>query len=616
MSGLFYTFNIAKRGMAAQQTSLHVTSHNVSNANTYGFSRQRAIHSTTSPFPMPALNNPVGAGQIGTGVDVSNITRARDEFVDNSIRRETSNLLTYSAREQFLDSIEAVINEPGDTGISNTLTKFWDAWQGISTNPENATARKLIVSTSNALADSFKQTYTQLEELEKDLASLQREQIFSVNSILKQIGDLNEQIKQVSINNQTPNDLLDRRDVLLDKLSEHIDFKTEKGDFNSIRIVSGNRYLLSDSRVLNGIASVDDVNFKIDGKEFDKASFPLNIKDMKFPQEMTLKVYVDGDLNKPVDKTIKIENVNDLKKYFNADVNVVTDPADPTKTVTNVRIDSIKNSSLIYSKGTKDDEEAIKNYAEPFEFKTGAIRGLDNQKKEISDYKNQINNMVRSLVISVNTIHSNNNGVHHVDGKDNYIDFFTLTDKDNNPIDIENCDHPAKSFKVNQVIEEDVTKINAGGVIKDGTTEPDSGDNDRAKRIAELRNIRLNIGDIKSSEDFLKQAYGKDKTFGQGVDENLATAKLVQSNVGDTVDTYYKGMVGQLGVSAQEAKRVVENQENLILQLSTQRDSVSGVSVDDEMIDMMQFQRAYQANAKMINVVDELLDLVVNRLVR
>ncbi|MEG2538738.1 MAG: flagellar basal body rod C-terminal domain-containing protein, partial [Clostridium sp.] len=205
-------------------------------------------------------------------------------------------------------------------------------------------------------------------------------------------------------------------------------------------------------------------------------------------------------------------------------------------------------------------------------------------------------NMSRTIAIAINAIHTDGKET----GTEPFINFFD---------DVIGSDHPAKSLKVNESLVNDPSKINAGGTMVD----PLSGDSARAKRIAELRNMRLDLDKIRTQEDFIKQAYGDayDVTTG-----NLATDDFIQSNKGDTIDTYYKGMIAQLGTSGQEAKRVVENQKNLILQLDIQKQSVSGVSMDEEMIDMLQFQRGYQANAKMINVVDELLDLVVNGLIR
>lgn len=101
MSGLFNTFNIVKRGMFAQQTALNVVSHNVANANTEGYSIQRADLKTTKPFGMPSLTTAAEPGQVGTGVEVASITRTRDEFLDYYVRKETSTLKRFESREYF-----------------------------------------------------------------------------------------------------------------------------------------------------------------------------------------------------------------------------------------------------------------------------------------------------------------------------------------------------------------------------------------------------------------------------------------------------------------------------------------------------------------------------------
>ena len=173
-------------------------------------------------------------------------------------------------------------------------------------------------------------------------------------------------------------------------------------------------------------------------------------------------------------------------------------------------------------------------------------------------------------------------------------------------------DHPAKNLKVNQDIVDNPSNINAGSVI-DGTGE--DGESSRAKRIAEIRNMRLDIQGIKDREQFIESAF-KDYDKTDDKKNDLSKIDLRSDSSGDTIEAYYKGMIAQLGVSGQEASRVVENQQNLILQLDIQRQSVSGVNLDEEMIDMLQFQRAYQANSKMVTVIDELLNVVVNGLIR
>ena len=134
------TFNVGKRGLFAQQRSIDVTSHNIANANTEGYSRQRAILETTRPFGMPSMNNQVGPGQIGTGVDVSIIQRVRDSFMDYQVRREKSTLGQYEARDKYLSEIESIFNEPSENGISDLIGKFFDSWHQLSKQAESSNA--------------------------------------------------------------------------------------------------------------------------------------------------------------------------------------------------------------------------------------------------------------------------------------------------------------------------------------------------------------------------------------------------------------------------------------------------------------------------------------------
>src|SRR5690242_2828088 len=129
MSGLFSTLNVGTRGMSVQQKSIDVTSHNIANANTKGYSRQRALIETTRPFCMPSLNNVAEPGQLGTGAQISAIQRYRDAFLDYQTRVETSTKGQFDARSIILHEVESIFNEPSDTGLSTLMGKFFDSWQ-------------------------------------------------------------------------------------------------------------------------------------------------------------------------------------------------------------------------------------------------------------------------------------------------------------------------------------------------------------------------------------------------------------------------------------------------------------------------------------------------------
>lgn len=578
MSGLLNTFNVVKRGMQAQQTALHVVSHNIANANTEGYSVQRAILKTTQPFGMPSLTTAAEPGQVGTGVKVDSITRSRDEFLDYYIRKETSTLENYKAREQFLSEIETIFTEPSDTGIATLLSRFWDAWQGLATNPESQTARELVRSNSEALCHGIKHNYTQLEDLEVNISDLMQNQVFEVSSIITQITDLNEQIKAVTIGGKNPNDLMDRRDLLLEKLSERFAIETKKTDYNGIIVYAkiGDNgtdkvEIISDSKITNKIHFVNDITW-VDNTlgNISKKDFPKTFQFDQIPSSIKLNYYENGDINKNKTIEINIANVDELKNYFNVEV-------------TN---DTVKILNIMPHTIAEDTDGNIS----PINLYNGSLKGLESLSYEINDYKKQLNNLARGVAIAVNTIHSGNTE----DG--NGINFFNS--------EAEISDVAAKIITIHDEIKTNLDNINAG------LPNTNIGNGERALLLGQLRNTRFKLLELTGREDFAKSV---GISFTKG-DANYF--KLTSNNSGTTIDNYFKATIAQLGVSNQEATRMVKNQENLLDQLTIRRESVSGVSIDEEMTNMLQFQRAYEANAKMISVIDELLNVVVNGLIK
>lgn len=234
MSGMFSTFNIAVRGMSAQQTALDVTTHNIANANTVGYSRQRANLEATTPFGATSMNNAAGPGQLGTGVQVSSITRIRDDYLDYRVRAQNGALGSADAREEVLSEVEGVINGLSDTGISSSLDNVYNAWQTLSKSPEVASTRTVVSQQSKVLTDQLNSTYNQLVKLKGNAQDVIKQDVVDINSMLDQVNQLNQQVINVKISGAQPNDLMDKRDLLLDQLSVKfgitIDKKTLSGE--------------------------------------------------------------------------------------------------------------------------------------------------------------------------------------------------------------------------------------------------------------------------------------------------------------------------------------------------------------------------------------------------
>lgn len=213
------------RGLIAQQEALDTTAHNIANASTKGYSRQEVLLSASRALSIVTGSTEGGqdAAQLGTGVDVDGISRARDHFLDLQYRAQAMRLGGLAATVQGLETIEGALAEPGETGISQELQTFWSDWEGLANSPEDAASRQAVVEAGKALATSLAELNGQLTDA-AELAEAEFGAIAGeggeVEQIAKEIASLNGAISSAKTGGSEPNDLLDRRDLLLDELSE------------------------------------------------------------------------------------------------------------------------------------------------------------------------------------------------------------------------------------------------------------------------------------------------------------------------------------------------------------------------------------------------------------
>ncbi|MCL6627538.1 MAG: flagellar hook-associated protein FlgK, partial [Alicyclobacillus shizuokensis] len=248
MLGTFLGLEIATRGLQAQQAAIEVTAHNVANANTPGYSRQRADLTATLPLEVPGLTSAVH-GQIGTGVEVAEIQRLRDNYLDNQYWDQNQYLGQWQATQDSLQKITAILNEPSDSGISTVMQSFWNAWDQLATNPGDLSARNLVAQSAVTVAQTLNQMANQLSDLNDDLTTSLGDTVDQVNSYLTQIAQLNKQIDIVSQSGNQPNDLLDQRDYLVDQLSSLVDISVKSDGTTPFQISIGGTVVLDDQTV-------------------------------------------------------------------------------------------------------------------------------------------------------------------------------------------------------------------------------------------------------------------------------------------------------------------------------------------------------------------------------
>lgn len=471
MSSTFYGFEIAKSGLFASQKALDVTSHNVANANTPGYTRQRVELAATAPPTSLGMNDIYGQGRIGAGVDVTGINQIRDTFLDAQYRIENSVYGEWDAKTQVLDSLEAIFNEPSDSGIATVIGQFFDAWEELSKNPESLSTRALVRERGVAVVQSIRTTYAKLVDKREEINQNIVTRIGEVNSYARRISELNDQIYKFELNGDKANDLRDERNLLLDKLSELVNINSYEDSRGRMRVDIG------------GQALVDHTNYY----EIEAKADP-------------------SDLNM----------VSPVWKATGTDV-------------------SIKSGRI---KGMLDARDG----------------SGDPEYKGVKYYITEWNKFASELISEVNDIHDDGYGLGTAGNIHLFFDGTGAVDMD-----------------ISDDIKNDLNNIAAA------TTAGLPGDNTNALKMIDLR---------------------ADTTiFGEG-----------------SFEDFTRSLVSNLGVDTQQAERMMTNQSVLIQQIDNNRQSVSGVSMDEEMTDMIKYQHSYNAAARMITAIDEMIDTLVNKM--
>ena len=575
MASIFGTFNTARTGLTAHQSAINVTSHNIANSSTVGYSRQRVKIITARPISIGGE-----AGQVGTGAQIAAIERVRDSFLDYQVRVETSELGKYSAKSEYLSQVESIFNEPSDTGISTSLSEFFDAFQELSKQSTSSSTRAVVAQKAKVLCDLLNNTYTKLEKLQQDSKDEIKSSVKAINSLLEQLTTINDQIRIASISGDNPNDLMDSRDVILDELSAKFGIDIDKKQFN------GNDITGSD---LVGVGLNPLVNSSPNG-EVTRLGYVTNV-EIDAAGNGKVTYYINGDTSSDANKV---------------EINIGQ--------ITQKEADEIRKSGIILTDGegkalTPDGKNlngTTKAYGGVatgggiiiFSPSKGEVAGNIEIQDSIQNYMNQLDNLAKGLAYSVNAIHSGklDSNLNVAQGT---VDFFVNSADTSKETEIS-----AKNISINLDILKDPSLINT-------KTNADSGEGDgaRALAIAKLQGTLIAInkvnvpnanGNLMTRREFLD---GKLSADGLSIENDVAN--------GTKVESYFQDLIDKLGVETQYANRIVTNESDLLTSLDLNRLSVSGVSLDEEMTNLIQFQKAYSANAKTITTVSEMLDVIL-----
>ena len=305
----FGNLSIAVSALRAQQYGLSVTAHNVANANTEGYSRQVASMAATRPITLTNGLNSSGKIQIGTGVAVESVRRVQDSLLQAQINSQNTEFGYWTSYNHTMQQIEALVNEPGEMGISNQLDAFWNSWQDLANSPESLAARATVVEEGIQLSDAITGLFQNLRNTRTAINKILTDETITVNTLARQIADLNGSISSSLETGNSSNDFLDKRDLLVKELSELTNLEVH-GSGSEIIISIGGKPIVQANQVFEITSSTG-----ADGKtEFiwSDDETPVLIRNGKIANLIEMRdTNIDGYMNSlnEIAETI-IEQVN------------------------------------------------------------------------------------------------------------------------------------------------------------------------------------------------------------------------------------------------------------------------------------------------------------------
>ncbi len=485
----FYSLQIARTGLVASQKALDVTSHNIANANTEGYTRQRLDFSSRQGVTANKIT-------IGSGVDIDKLTQIRDEYLDYQFRGENSVKNELETKSETTTYIENIFGEPSDHGINQSLSDFFVSMEELTNNAQEATYRETVVQNAVKLTDSIRTVATELTEYQKEIDNVIEMSVDQVNSIIERVHELNKTIHNYELKGTQANDLRDERNLLIDELSEYVNIEAFEDSTGKLVVNAAGTSVISGTHV----------------------------------------------------KYMKVES-GELNPYTG------------------------EHDNVIYWEGTTSEVKP----------QSGKLKGLLDTRdgstqgdQGIPYYMDQLNILAKGMIEEFNSI--NNAG-------------YTIPYAGNG-----NTSQTGVNF-FEPVSEELTASLN----IRVSTELLDSGYN--IGLSGEEISGQLNWGNTENGTDFLEL---RDKTD-LSVDYNGTTGNNIAN-----LESFYQKTISDMAINKNYFDSRMRSQQELTNFIEGEKLAVSEVSIDEEMINMVQYQQAYNAAAKVITVADQMMETLVN----
>jgi len=562
--GLNNTLNASRLSLLSQQANIDIIGHNVANVNTPGYSRQVGIVQATPPLAD-------SLGMRGTGVTTTRIMNLYDRFIGMQLNLENSNKGMWKARSSTLADLERTFNETGDYGLLPVIGEFWNAWEDLANNPEGVAQRVSVVEKSKILTASLNSMNEDLLTQERILGQSIEDGVQQLNNLTAQVAELNQTISENELLGNDANDLRDRRNNLLTQIASIIDVNYFENDRSQVTVLSANGKSL--------VQGNESYALRVD---FDPLSGDPQIiwHNDSYPMNETMQ---SGKLRG------WLAGWDDLKTAHNS-----------LKELSSALIFNVNQQHV---QGYDLEGEAGKVF---FEHAISLSQGMENQGDGVLMFDPA-------------------SGIDGIDWENlqNYDDYeirfnadYAGAGNEFTIVDVNTGETIAPDSVDTSVAGELSINFNGGYFVKihyGSGTVPQSGDTfslsfrDNAARTVGVNGELSNPVKIAASDNPLEVPGNN----GAALKIAQLQHALTMSSKKSSFNEFYSSMVGKVGSLAQMAENNREHSAMVAEQLQLKQESVSGVSIDEEMTNLIRFQQAYSASARIISKVDELLDNII-----
>ena len=623
MASTFSGIEIGKRSLNAHQLALTTIGHNLSNASTEGYSRQRVKMGTVDPIYRPQLNREEVPGQIGQGVEAVSVERVRDELLEKRIIAEGDITGYWRTRDSYLLQVEQVHKEPYDTSVRKMMDNFWNGWQELAMRPDGQAERQGILRRGEALIDGINMHYTRLKQIRKMVDEDVVVSVGEVNGLLAEIKSLNEEIVKSEALGDNPNDFYDRRDLLVNKLSDYIPITVDNRDpdeflihTRGLHLIQGKLVTYLDTEPNPANEGYHDIVWKTNGGEtvikMGKLGALIELRDVDIRgeiqslDEMTMSFadlvngihrdawsdsgstgldffqeypFVDnlsGNYDRSGDGELdstyvyRLTGIHSLQAESPvgfAGAITLDGPDGPV----NIPYNAMDTVGMILDRINASPAELTARLDREgrLELRAGISSGTDNPDFVIR----RVEDSGQFLVGYAGLLEGSGPGAaYDWQGPDAVL----ALRPGGTAYSVSPLSHPAGWLRVNEELIADPSKVASG--LSDTGRQPPGGDNRAAADIAQLRH------------------------------------RPVLSGRSATFDDWFSLAAADIGLKGEVASQTMDSQKLVMQELEILRQSNSGVNLDEEFAEMIKFQHGYNAAARFITNIDQMLDTIINRM--